>query len=226
MRTKTLKLVLADENRLFIDSLKTVIESKKLRIKVVNTAQTCLDAITKAEKEHPDIILLDISLPGMDGFDMIKVIRNKAPDTKIIILTTSTEQFIIEESLRHDVSGYILKDIPLTQLITLLPLVNTKTVILSRELISILLESAPNRSSGYKKNKSSGSSQSVFSDHEKKLLDLIIQGFSNREIAESMHLAEQTVKNYISIVYAKLGVHNRSQVIQKGKNLPIVLANN
>ena len=221
MGIKTLKLVLADENRLFIDSLKAVIESKKLRIKVVKTAQNCLDTVKNAEKEQPDIILLDINLPGMDSFNMIKLIKNKAPDAKIIILTTNTDQFLIEEALKYDISGYILKDIPLTQLITLLPLVNSKTIILSRELIPVLLKRTPNRPGGNKKNASPGSSPLVFSGQEKRLFSLIVQGFSNREIAENMHLAEQTVKNYVSIIYAKLGVHNRSQAIQKGRDSSI-----
>jgi len=218
MKTKILRIILADENRLFIDSLKVVIESRKLSIKVVNTAQNCLEAIKKAEKERPDIILADINLPGMDGIEMIKLIRNKAPDTKIVILTTNTEPIIMEESLRNEVSGYVLKDIALTQLITLLPLVNTKTIILSRELIPAFFKRSSAYPNGHK-GKAIFHSSLVFSAHEKKLLGLIMQGFSNREIAEKMHLAEQTVKNYVSAVYAKLGVRNRSQAIQKGKDI-------
>jgi len=214
-----LKVVLADENRLFMDSLKAVIESRKLCLKVVDTAQNGSDAIKKAGKEQPDIILLDINLPGMDGLEVIKSIRIKAPDTKIIILTTNTEQFLIEESLKNEVAGYLLKDIALTQLMTLLPLVNTKTVTLSRELVPILIEHVNNFLNDSDTEENIISSQAIFSGHEKKLFNLIEQGFSNREISEKMHLAEQTVKNYISGIYAKLGVRNRSQAIQKGVNI-------
>jgi len=216
MKSKAARIILADENRLFIDSLKLVIESRKAGIKVVNTAQSCSEAIRKTEKEQPDIIVLDTNLPGMDGIELIKSIRSKAPCTKIIILTTNTEPYYIEESLKNEVSGYILKDIALTELITLLPLVNTKTLVLSRELIPVFFNRNPNYQN-MSKNTYFHSPKSVFLDHEKKLFGFIMQGFSNREIAEKMHLAEQTVKNYVSHIYAKLGVRNRLQAIQKGK---------
>ena len=219
MKTKTVRIVLADASRLFIDSLKVVIESSKPSIKVINTAQNSFEAVKKSEKEQPDIILLDINLPGMDGIELIKLIRNKAPDTKIIVLTANTEPHCIEESLKNEVSGYILKNIALTQLITLLPLVNTKTVILSRELVPVFFERVPNYTNGHKKKATQHSSLPVFSAHERKLFGLIKQELSNREIAERMCLAEQTVKNYISIIYAKMGVHNRSQAIQKGLDI-------
>jgi len=222
MKAKTIKIILADGNRLFIDSLRAVIENSNLHIKVVDTAQNSIDAVEMVGKVQPDIIMLDINLPGMDCFKMLKLFRDRAPDTKTIILTANTDVYHIEESLRNKVSGYILKDIALTQLMTLLPLVNSKTIILSHELIPLLFERGSGNHNESNNRASLHSPLPVFSGHEKRLFSLITQGFSNREIAEKMHLAEQTVKNYVSNIYAKLGVHNRSQAILKGKNNSII----
>jgi len=217
MMPKTTRIVLADENRLFIDSLKAVIEKRKLRIKVVNTAHNCIDAIKKTEKEQPDILLADINLPGMDRLEMIKTIRGSAPNTKIIILTANTDPSLIKESLKNEVAGYLLKDIALTELMTLLPLASDNVSIVSRELVPALCETGAQTLAAQPGGENTRSGQPVFSSREKKLLDLMIQGLSNREIAEKMCLAEQTVKNYVSAIYAKLGVRNRLQAIQKGK---------
>jgi len=219
MRRKNLRIILADNNRLFIDSLKLVIESRKLNIKIVDTAQDSFEAVKRVEKERPDIILVDIDLPGMNGIDMLKAIRSNAPDTRIVVLTTNTDAYNIEESLKNGVCGYILKDIALTELMALLPPINDKTIILSRELIAMGVSFKNKLHAKQKTRDNLHSLQPVFSDHERKLMNYVIQGFSNREIAEKMYLAEQTVKNYLSFIYTKLGVHKRSQAIQKLKAL-------
>jgi len=219
MNRKILQIILADESRLFIDSLKVVIENRELNVKVMDTAQDSIEAVKKAEKERPDIILLDIDLPGMNGIDMIKEIRCKVPDTKIVILTANTDVNTIEKSLKNGVSGYILKDIALVELMSLLASINDKTIVLSRELVSMGISFGNNFRGKNKMMDNQHPSGLLFSHNEKSMLTYIIQGFSNREIAAKMYLAEQTVKNNISVLYTKLGVHNRPQAIQKGKKL-------
>jgi DNA-binding NarL/FixJ family response regulator len=212
MRNNILRVILADEHRLFIDSLKAVIERLAPHIRVVGTAQNGIEAVKKAEKEQPDIIIMDINLPGTEGFEAIELIRNKAPDTKILILTAGDKPHCVEKAVKNRVSGYILKNIPLTELITLIPLINGKTTVLSNELVSGLFE-GPRRSAS-SRGKKADSLPAVFSSREKSILSLVVQGFSNSEIAERVFLAEQTVKNYITIIYSKLGVHNRSQAMR------------
>jgi DNA-binding NarL/FixJ family response regulator len=223
MKTNLKRIILADENRLFIESLKTVIERMDPQNRIINTAQDGSDTLKKTKKEQPDIVLLDINLPGIYGPDFIKLIKNESPKTKIVILTTNDDFLCVEESLKNEVSGYFLKDIPLSELITLLPLISDKTTILSRELVPLFFSPTASpvndRINDSKKKGASRVLPSEFSNNEKKLLDLVIQGLSNREIAEKMYLAEQTVKNYISILYAKLGVHNRSEAIRTAKSI-------
>jgi len=227
MKTNFKRIILADENRLFIESLKTVIESMDPQIRIIDTAQNGSDTLKKTKKEQPDIVLLDINLPGINGPEFIKLIKNESPKTKLVILTTNDEFHYVKESLENEVSGYFLKNIPLSELITLLPLISESTTVLSRELIPLIFGNTASpvrdrrkaRKNDRKKIGTSQVSPSELSKHEKKILDLVMQGMSNREIAEKMYLAEQTVKNNISIIYAKLGVHNRSQVIRIGKSI-------
>ena len=218
MKTNTVRIVLADENRLFIDSLMMLIEKMSPEIEISDTAKDSSDALKKTRKEQPDILLLDINLPGIDGPGFIKQIRSESPRTKIVILTDNDKYNFVEESLKNEVSGYLFKNIALSELITMLPLINDKTIILSRELIPLIFDHKP---LSYIRNKEENSQilPQVFSEREKKILNLIIKGFTNREIAEKMYLAEQTVKNYTSSIYVKLGVHNRSQAIRIGKIL-------
>ena len=219
MKANHTRIILADGHRLFIDSLKLVIERMSPQIRIIDTAQDGFDALKKTLKERPDIILLDIDLPGMEGQDIVKSIRSKSPETKIVILTTNDEFHCIEESLKNGVSAYLLKDIPLSELITMLPLVSDKTAILSCELVPLIFRLEAGSLDEHKKKACPHSLPPVFSKNERKVLGLVIQGFSNREIAEKMYLAEQTVKNYISNIYSKLGVHNRSQAIRRGKSI-------
>ena len=219
MKTDLVRIILADNNRLFIDSLRTVIEHMSQRLKIVDAAQDSSDVLKKIKKEQPDLILIDINLPGIDGPQFIKAIRSESPRTRIVILTTNTDSHCIEESLKNEVSGYLLKDMALSELITVLPVISDETTILSRKLIPLFLGHTASFINGNKKDDNSRHLLSLFSSHEKKILNLIIQGLSNREIAEKMYLAEQTVKNYVSIIYVKLGVHKRAQAISKGKSL-------
>jgi DNA-binding NarL/FixJ family response regulator len=221
MRNNILRVILADEHRLFIDSLKTVIERLAPHIRVVGTAQNGIEAVKKTEREHPDIIIMDINLPGTDGFEAIELIRSKAPDTKILILTAGDKPHCVEKAIKNKVSGYILKNIPLTELITLIPLINDKTTVLSNELVPEIFGDSRRSINGRGKKANARSLPVVFSNREKNILTLIVQGLSNREIAERLFLAEQTVKNYITIIYAKLGVHNRSQAVRMGRTIVI-----
>ena len=138
MKTNFKRIILADENRLFIESLKTVIESMDPQIRIIDTAQNGSDTLKKTKKEQPDIVLLDINLPGINGPEFIKLIKNESPKTKLVILTTNDEFRYVKESLENEVSGYFLKNIPLSELITLLPLISESTTILSRELIPLI----------------------------------------------------------------------------------------
>ena len=219
MKTNTVRIVLADENRLFIDSLMMLIGKLSPRIKVVDTAKDSSDALKKTKKEQPDILLLDINLPGIDGPEFLKLIHSESPKTKIVILTDNDKYDCIKESLKNKISGYLLKNIALSELIAMFPLINDKTIILSQELIPLILEYKTSVSNKNNKADDSQALPSAFSAHERKILNFIIKGFSNREIAEKMHLAEQTVKNYVSSIYVKLGVHNRSQAIRIGKSV-------
>ena len=219
MKVNIIRIILADENRLFIDSLMMLIERMRLRLKVVDTAKSGPDVLKKIKKKQPDILLLDIDLPEIDGPEFIKLIRSESPKTKIVILTTNGESHFIKECLKNEISAYLLKDIPLSELITMFPLINNKTTILSRELVPLIAENPSSSFKDSKKKNTFAPLQSNFSEREKKLIALIIQGLSNREIAEKMFLAEQTVKNYVSLLYDKLGVHNRAQAIRTSKSL-------
>ena len=224
MSSQTIRVVLADDQRLFIDSLKTVIETIVENIQVVGVAYNGRDAIECVARERPDIVLLDVRMPGMDGVKAAKEIGDRYPDTKIVMLTTFDDDEYVQEALKYKAVGYILKDIPLTELISVLPAIHDGTFMISQKVASKLLSQM---------NKSL---DSVEADHaekddglpewfddltarEREILVCIAEGLDNREIAAKLFIAEQTVKNHISVIYSKLGVHKRLQAMRLGKSI-------
>jgi DNA-binding NarL/FixJ family response regulator len=217
MKKDIIRIVIADEQGLFIESFTTVIERVAFQLRIVGIAQNGIDTVRLVEEKRPDIVLVDINVPSMGGHETIKQIRNKTPDTKIVILTATVNSNTYKEILKYKISGYLLKVIPLAELITIISLVNDKTTILSNELIIDLVENCS--PANQEKNENLHYPRVVFSKREKDILRLIVKGYSNREIAEKIFLSKQTIKNYVAIVYAKLGVHNRSKAMRLGKTI-------
>ncbi|NQT60336.1 MAG: response regulator transcription factor [Bacteroidetes bacterium] len=207
---KKLKILIVDDQKLFADSLGKVIGSEKDTIESVNAVTGGKEALTSIKNEIPDIILMDIHMPEMDGIELTKAIHRKYPDIKILMLTTFGYDEYVKDAMNYGAVGYLLKDISSEELLASIQGASKGLRIVSQKV----LEGA------YKTNRQPAGPQSIpdwyyqLTHREKEILILVQKGFSNDEIAEQVLLSVQTVKNYLSTIYEKLGVKNRFQAMR------------
>ena len=231
-----IKIVLADDQILFVESLKIVLEMRAKDIKIVGIAMNGEEAFQCVQKEQPDIILMDVRMPLLDGVEATKLIHKKFPNIKIIMLTTFDDDEYVYEALVHGAAGYLLKNIPPPELINSIRSIKNGNVLFSplvaKKLMKRLVSSQVLQNSSKEinpQNVSSGNidvpvikekqnEQLVFlgglNKREKDVLKLVVEGLDNRTIAEKLFLGEQTVKNYVSMLYSKTGTHDRVNLMK------------
>lgn len=211
-----IKVLLVDDQILFIESLKTVIETLADDIRIISTVHNGLEAVNMIKKEVPDIILLDVRMPGMDGVETVKILHRKYPQIKIMMLTTFDDDYYVHEALKHGAAGYMLKDVPPEDLINSIRAMNNGTIQMSPQIMVKLMDHSGGESSHFDSHLASREIEKL-SKREQEVLLLVSQNMDNSEIAEKFFIAEQTVKNHISSIYSKLEIHDRSAAIKLAK---------
>lgn len=205
-----IKVILADDQILLRDSIKTIINMDE-SLEVVATAANGLEAIKLVEMYRPQVVLMDIRMPEMDGVESIKVIKSKFPDVKVIMLTTFNDEEYIIEALAHGASGYLLKDIEIDKLIKTLKDAAAGQTILPNAVAVKLAEGLSKLS--HNKKVQPDVSDLDFSEREKEISSMMVQGFTNKQIAMALYISEGTVRNYISSIYSKINISDRTQAV-------------
>lgn len=220
-----IRVALADDQILFVDSLKTVLELSAEEIDVVGIALNGYEAVELVREKQPDIILMDVRMPEMDGVEATRVIREEYPATQVMMLTTFDDDEYVLDALHNGAVGYILKNIPTSELVTSIKAIQNGTMQMSPAVAKKLVEYAYNPNLGKKRNQKKEKPQWIeeLSEREKDVLRLVVEGFHNKEIAEKLFISEQTVKNHLSAVYDKLHVDSRAQVIHLISEYGVVL---
>ena len=211
-----MRLLLVDDQVLFVESLRKLLEIDAEDLTVIGTATSGKEAITLADQLGPDIVLLDIRMPEMDGVEVVRILKSRHPQIAIIMLTTFDDDSYIYDALANGAAGYLLKDIPPNELIAAIYAIKEGGVTVSPAIASKLVERgqpAPREPRGR------ATPATGLTKREIEVLKLIAQGDDNQEIAETLCLSEQTVRNYVSLIYAKLGVEKRSQAIRIARDL-------
>ncbi|MBN1409856.1 MAG: response regulator transcription factor [Spirochaetales bacterium] len=210
-----IRILLADDQTLFVESLKTVLEIRAGDIEVAGIARNGEEAVAMALELKPDVILMDVRMPVMDGVMATKEIHGRQPETHIIMLTTFNDDEYVLNALHYGAAGYLLKDIPPGDVISAIRAVNEGHVLIAQHVAAKLVDHAY----GLKKPEpegGTGDKLKSLTEREKTILKLISEGHNNSEIAARLYLAEQTVKNYVSVLYSKLGISGRSHAMKLG----------
>ena len=173
-------------------------------LEVVGEASSVVEALTRIPATQPDVAVLDVRLPDGSGVEVCRDIRSQMPDVKCLMLTSFSDDEALFDAIMAGASGYVLKEIRGHDLVDAIRQVAAGKSLLDPSLTQKVLERL--RRGNEEDERLSG-----LSDQERRILELIGEGMTNRQIGEHMHLAEKTVKNYVSSLLAKLGMERRTQ---------------
>jgi DNA-binding NarL/FixJ family response regulator len=210
-----LTILLADDQALFAESLRTFLNNYAGDMTVAGIAKNGKEAVAMAAEYRPDVILMDIRMPEMDGVEAVRRIKPHYPEIRIIMLSTYHEDAMVRSAILAGASGYLLKDISPTELIAAIRALNTGTVQISPEIAQALVQERYGSGGG---NGRQGEQPFEWledlTNRERDIFTLIATGYDNDRIAEKLGLAVQTVRNQVSSIYFKLGVKDRFEIIR------------
>lgn len=202
---KRLRILLVDDHEVVRLGLKTLLE-RHPDFEVVAEAGTAAEAVAKALAFQPDVVVMDIRLPGESGIDACRQITEKLPDAKVIMLTSYAEDEMLFAAIRAGAAGYVLKQIGGDELIRAIETVGRGEALIAPSLIKRVLAEV--------RRAAQREEAAAFADltlQERQVLALIAEGKTNREIAQALFLGEGTVRNYVSSILSKLNVSNRAE---------------
>ena len=204
-----MRVLLADDHALFLDGLRSLLTLHG--IQVVGIARNGMEALEKTLQLRPDLVLMDMRMPGCDGVSATKLIKTELPECKIVMLTTSTEEDDLLEAIRSGASGYLLKSLETEPFLKYLEGVMNGEAVISRELSSILWKEVASQDSGLTIR--DHSQEVELTPRQIEILQLVAQGLQNKEIADQLFVSEHTVKYHISEILQRFQVKNRDQAV-------------
>lgn len=210
MAAPKIRLVLGDDQVLFVESLRYVLEAEAPDMEIVAVAHTGEEVIAAVDALEPDLVVLDVRMPELDGVRTAERLHARHPQVYIIMLTSFDNDEYVQKAILNGASGYLLKDLPPKELVDAIRAVSRGTVFFSpsvaRKIVARIENNGPPQESGELPDWAR-----LLGSRDRQILTLISRGLSNKEIAAELFLSEQTIKNYVSVIYAKIGARNRSQ---------------
>jgi DNA-binding NarL/FixJ family response regulator len=222
----SIRALIVDDQELFASGIAIILKSYgKEDIAVVGIARDGLEAVRKAERLRPDVVLMDVRMPLMDGVKATKEIHRLLPETKILILTTFDDDQYVYEALANGAIGYVLKSIQPEELVTSIKAVHAGNIFFSPSIGTRIVQNASEVVQAGDRRRSEYQADINFllrcfetlTPREAEVLHLVMDDLDNRQIAEKLSIAEQTVRNHVSALYEKLGVSDRVHVRQRVK---------
>jgi DNA-binding NarL/FixJ family response regulator len=215
-----MKTLLVDDHPLFLDGLKNLLTLRG--IEVVGTARDGMEALEKARTLHPEIILMDIQMPKLDGLAATRLIKAELPDVKIVMLTMSAQDEDLFEAIKCGACGYLLKTEDTDEFFSLLMGLTRGEVPLSPGLAGRVLEEFAQQAMESKSSKTSEAKTEFLSARQIQVLTLVAQGLTYKEVGAKLSLAERTIKYHIGEIIERLHLENRSQAIQYARGMKLV----
>ena len=205
-----IKVVVASNHRIFREGLRLILH-KENNIKIVGQAVNGLQTIEVVNDLKPDVVLLDILIPKMDGIEIILPIRQKSPKTKVLVLTSVMDEAVIFKSLKAGAKGYISNDEGSSDLIKAIQTVHQGELWIERKLMSRFFDQEAIADS--KGGNTHGRTKEGLTPREQEVLGCLTKGCTNKEIAQDLFISEKTVKTHLNSIFRKLKVTRRLQAI-------------
>ena len=206
-----IKVLIADDQELIRESLKIVLSSYK-DIEVVDAVDDGFAVLESMKKVQPDLVLMDIRMPKMDGVLCTKAVKENYPNVKVIILTTFDDDDFIFKALQYGASGYILKGISMEDLYQAIVTVNKGNAMINPDVATNVVKLFSQMAQSNSAIQVQGNSVENISKAEWKIIQQIGFGLSNKEIAAKLFLSEGTIRNYLSTILSKLNLRDRTQL--------------
>ncbi|MFW5995967.1 MAG: response regulator [Halanaerobiaceae bacterium] len=197
---KKIKVLVADDHELVREGICKLLEFYE-EIEVVGEAGDGLEVVNRVREHFPDLVLLDLNMPRMNGIDAIKRIKEISPEVKIIILTIHEQEEYVYEVTRAGAEGFIQKDIKPDDLKN-----SIEKVIAGERVFPRVVEEKVEEAEGKKE-------MEQLSNREQEVMEHLAQGMSNKQIADALYISEKTVKNHVSNILKKLSVNDRTQAV-------------
>jgi two-component system, NarL family, nitrate/nitrite response regulator NarL len=209
-QSELVRVLLADDHTLFRQGLRHLLADHP-RLKIVGEASDAGEAVRMAQRLRPDVILMDLHMPGGGGIEATRILRGDMPDVSVLILTVSENEEDLLGALRAGAKGYILKTSDFDQLLRSLDTVASGQAALAPEMTTKLLTQLSTDEPAPTGGRRRGEPGHQLSERELEILKLIAEGASNRQIANQLYLSENTVRTHLVHILGKLGLENRVQ---------------
>ncbi len=207
-KKKKIRILIADDQTLFREGIKDVLTGEKW-IEVVGEAADGVEAVALAKKLKPDVVLMDIKLPKLDGIAATRQIREKTPEVNILMLSSFEDEAHVLDAVQAGANGYLSKMLPAAELVESIRTFTTEGLMIPQQLMGKLLHGLRHMGSG------NLPTQATLTKTEIKVMDLLGKGLSNKELAKTLECSVKTIKNHLNSAFHKLGVSSRTEAVVK-----------
>ena len=214
-KKKIVKVLIADDQTLFREGIKDVLTGEKW-ISVVGEAADGEEAVALAKKLKPDVILMDIKLPKMDGITATKNIKKTEPNINILMLSSFEDEAHVMDAVQAGANGYLSKMLPAVELVNSIRTFTTEGLMIPQQMMGKLLQGLR------KMGEPNAPTQAMLTKTEVKVLDMLGSGLSNKELAIELNCSVKTIKNHLNSAFHKLGVTSRTEAVVKAIKLGII----
>jgi DNA-binding NarL/FixJ family response regulator len=210
------RLLLADDHRMLRDGLRRSLEDEGFD--VVGEAADGHEAVRLAAALHPDVVLMDVTMPVLDGVEATRQVRRVAPGSQVVMLTMHADGDVMARAIQAGAIGYLVKDCSTEEVVTAVRLAASGEGALSPELASSMLAEVHRAGRGT----AHGNGGAVVSAREEEVLQLIADGLSLPEVAAALYISVKTVKNHLASIYSKLDARDRTQAVLRAVRMGII----
>ena len=216
MQTEPIRILVADDHSIVREGLRLILESQD-GFEIVGEASDGLEAVALTAETTPDVVLMDLRMPGVDGIEAIRRISKTNPDAAVVILTTYDEDGYMHEGLRAGARGYLLKDTDRNTLYhTIRAAARGDTLLTSEVASKVFSKERAEASRGTIASSGPGRKPATFlTDREREVLGAVADGEPSRKIAGRLGISERTVKAHLASIYSKLGVSSRTGAVAR-----------
>ncbi|GBD20162.1 Transcriptional regulatory protein DegU [bacterium HR28] len=200
-----MRVLIVDDHALFRDGLRSLLEARG--VNVVGEAGNGREAVELTRQLRPDIVLMDLTMPEVDGLSATRILTTELPEVKVVVLTASDDEADLFEAIKSGAYGYLLKNLETEEFFRALEVVHSGQPVLTPHLARRVLQE-------FGRGESRRQEETALTERERELLELLVQGVtSNRELANRLFISENTVKYHLRNIMNKLHLENRAQVI-------------